>query len=58
MKEPYNLTFTNGGFWLPYDEFLRLVKELEEFGVDADIQLAGQGKIIFNVKHTDQEFRQ
>lgn len=56
MSDPYELKFTQGGFWMPLQEFYRLAGELEQtFGVSAAILNAQAGSLTFTLKPTESE---
>ena len=56
MSQPYELKYTDGGFWMPLQEFYRFAAELESaFGVSANVTNAQAGSLTFTLKPADSE---
>jgi len=50
MSEPFELKILNGGLWMDFRQFIRLVEDLERFGVDAKIETNDETSAVFRLK--------
>jgi len=50
VSEPFELKILNGGLWMDFREFIRLVAELERFGVDAEVQAQDESSAVFRLR--------
>jgi hypothetical protein len=55
MNEPYELKIKDDGVWMGFREFVRLVEELQAYGVDADVSQNDGTSARFTLKEAFRE---
>ena len=55
MSEPFELKIRDGGLWMDFRQFIRLITELQAFGVDAKVETQDDSSAVFRLREAVRE---